>query len=210
MAACADQNPKHSDQFLIRVENRVLTLIDYNKAFELTKIAYPHNLLRDPAALRTIRSRLLSQLTEELILLERAKEMNIHVSEAEVEKAVSDIRKDYPDEVFEQTLLENAISYGDWRRALRVRLLKEKVVERELADQVSITTEDISEYIKNHFTNGNLDSGLTEGSADMDEIIIHHIRRQKAEEAYSTWINKLRNKYVIEINRDLWEKITGS
>jgi hypothetical protein len=33
------------------------------------------------------------------------------------------------------------------------------------------------------------------------------LRRKKAEEAYKPWIENLRKKYLIEINKKEWEKI---
>jgi hypothetical protein len=82
LAGCADSGPEPSDEYLIRVGDSIMTVVDFNRALELAKTAYPHNALKDPVVLKTLQFRLLSQLTEEVMLLERAKEMSITVSDA--------------------------------------------------------------------------------------------------------------------------------
>ena len=168
MTGCADSGPEPSDEYLIRVGDSVMTVVDFNRVFELAKTAYPHNALKDPVILKTFQFRLLSQLTEEVMLLERAKEINITVSDAEVEKAISEIKKDYPEGVFEETLLEQAVSYPAWKKAMKIRLIKEKVVAKELEEHVIITAGDISNYIENQNKDDGLEDGLETELKDQD------------------------------------------
>nr|MBC8391901.1 SurA N-terminal domain-containing protein [Deltaproteobacteria bacterium] len=106
---CVASEPDVPNEYLIRVGNRVMTVADFNRTFELAKAAYPHNVLQNEAVLKIIRSRLLSQITEEMILMQRAAEIQVSVTDEELEKAISDIKRDYPDGVFKQTLLECAV-----------------------------------------------------------------------------------------------------
>ncbi len=50
-----------------------------------------------------------------MILLERAKEIGVKVTASEVEKAMADIKSDYPDHEFQNSLIENAIPYPSWK-----------------------------------------------------------------------------------------------
>ena len=72
----------------------------------------------------------------------------------------------------------------------------------------------ISNYIENQYKDDGLDDGLEtelrEGSEDINEMIIKHLRRKKSEEAYHAWIKKLQEKYIIEINKEKWKKMTSS
>ena len=79
------------DEFLIRVGDHKVSVGDFNRAFEIAKSAYPHNLMQETSAYREAQVRLLNQMTEELILLERASELNISVTEEEVEAKVESI-----------------------------------------------------------------------------------------------------------------------
>jgi hypothetical protein len=210
LAGCADSESNDKDEFFIRVGDSVVTVFEFNRAFEISKAAYPHGAMQNPADIRDARLRLFYQMTEEMIILERAKELGIKVSDSEVEKAVSDIKGDYPDDEFEQALLENAVSYHSWKEGLKNRLHMEKVVAKELGEQIEITPEDISKYYEEHYKDDSLTSDLKEVSKDINVSIMRHLRMEKMEDAYKPWIKKLQKKYTIEINKAQLEKITGS
>lgn len=209
LAACANPDSMDEKEYVIRVQDRVLTVFDFKKAFEMAKTAYPHNVMQDPVALRESCLRLLNQLTEQMLIMERAQELGIETTELEVEKTISDIKKDYPEDVFEQTLLEYAVPYNVWEEGLKKRLLIEKVVNEELSEKITITPEEISEYYEGYYKGDGLTSDLKDRSKNINEIIITNLRRKKLEEAYKSWIKQLQKKYTIEVNKVQLEKITG-
>ena len=145
-----------------------------------------------------------------MILLERAHEIGISVTDIELEKAVAAIKSDYPSGEFEKTLLEFAVSYETWESRLKTRLIMEKVIEKELENRITITPEDIAAYYKKNFQGKKGESESTPASGDINEIIVKQLRREKAEDSYKTWIEELKAKYEIEINSEQWEKISGS
>ncbi|MDJ0831001.1 MAG: SurA N-terminal domain-containing protein [Desulfobacterales bacterium] len=208
--ACSDSKSKTNDAYLLRVRESVVTVEDFKKAFEIAKSAYSHNIMQDPVAYREAQYRLLNQMTEEIILHERAKDLNIVISEQEMEQAIADIKGDYPEGVFEQTLLENAISYEIWKKGLRNRLLMEKVVAKELEEQITINSQDIAKYYQEQLSNSDSETDNTQTPNNINEMIIKHLRREKAEKAYKTWISKLQPDYPVEINWEQWEKLIGS
>jgi hypothetical protein len=210
LLACEQKDTDLGKEVLIRVADRVITVLDFNNAFEIAKIAYDDNIKEQPEDLRKAQIRLLNQLTVEMILLERAEELGISISEAELEKAVSAIKSDYPEGEFEKTLLEFAVSFDSWKDRLGNRLILEKVIEEELKSRITITPEDISEYYQKNYQGREAESGSAQKPEDINEAIVKQLRRQKAEETYNAWIEDLKGQYAIEINSDQWEKITGS
>ena len=209
LAGCSDFEHKQRNEYFIKVGDRTITVADFNKAFEIAKNAYPHNRIQRPDVTREIRLRLIQQMTEEMILLERAKELDITITDSQVEKALRDIKTDYPDNVFQETLLEYAIPYQSWREGLKTRLLMEKVITQELGDKIEITHDDISKYYEEHFKDDNTSPDVKAMSEDTNNIIIKILRKEKMEKAYASWIKKLKNKYAIEINKKELEKMTG-
>lgn len=209
LPGCADSEAKHGDEYLIRVGERITTIDDFKRTFEIVKAAYPHNVLKGSACLREARLSLLNQLIEQMIILERAVEQNIGISDSEVEEVIAGIKKDYPEGEFDKTLLEYAVSYQSWKEALKNRLLIEKVIAEELEERVVITPGNISEYYERNYERFLLNSDSKEISANINEFIVKHLRREKVEEAYKVWIKKLRKNYKIEINRDRWEEIAS-
>lgn len=218
LAGCGDSAVDSSfgraDDYLIKVGNKVVTVIDFNKALEITKTAYPYNVIKDPVSFKGAQLRRLNQMIDELILQKRAEELNIRIADSKVEKAIADIKRDYPEGVFEQTFLECAVSYNSWKKGLKIRLLMEMVIAKDLGEQTAITSEDISKYYAEHYQGNSLRSGLKErcddGNENINDLIIKNIRREKTENAYKTWIVNLKRKYAVEINQAQWEKITGS
>ena len=210
LAACEHKDADLGKEVLIRVADRIMTVLDFNNAFEIAKIAYDNNIREQPEDLKQAQIRLLNQLTVEMILLERAEELSISVSEAELEKAISAIKDDYPEGEFEKTMLEFAVSYDSWKDRLKNRLILDKVIEEELKNRITITPEDISEYYQKNYQGREEESGSTQKSEDINEAIVKQLRRQKAEETYNSWIEDLKGKYEIEVNQEQWEKLTGS
>jgi FKBP-type peptidyl-prolyl cis-trans isomerase (trigger factor) len=212
LTGCANSDGPGAD-FLIRVGDHVLTVTEFNQAFEIVKAAYPHNLRQNSAELQQAQLRLLNQLVVELVLVAKAQELGIQVSDEELHQAVTEIKQDYPDDLFQQTLLEQAVSYDAWEKRLKTRLLIDKVIEKELKEKIVISADDIATYYEQHYKKQPPQGGSAknpEVESDIDEFIIRALRRKKAEEAYKDWITGLKKKYRIEINRQQWEKISGS
>lgn len=209
LSGCTDQDAVTSDEYIIRLGNNVITVSEFNRAFEIAKAGYPHSEMQDPTAVRSAKLRLLNQMSEEMIILERANEQGITISELEIQKAISDIKKDYPEDAFEQILLEYAVPYDAWEKRVKVRLLMEKVVAEELEGKVVITPVDISKYYEENEIDLEPTSELKENSQGINTNIVKHIRREKVEAAYQPWIKNLQKAYTVEINGPVWEKIMG-
>jgi len=207
---CMNSGSSPDNEPLIRVQDRILTVLDFNKAFEIAKTEYPYNFEDEPKDYRNARLRLLNQLVVEMIILERAKELGLSVSDDEVQKAVSEIKSDYPEDTFEKALLEFAVSYESWEAQLKKRLLMQKVIDNELKNQIVITPEDIAAYYERNPQATDTDADSINQTQVINENIIKHLRQEKAEQAYKIWIKELKRKYRIEINSTHWEKLSGS
>jgi len=205
LPGCHNDVSEQDNRCLIRVGASRITVQDFRDAFEIAKVAYPHNAMQDPEILKKLRSRLLNQLSDETILLERAKTLQIDVSETELEAAIEEIKADYPEGVFQQVFFESAISYPHWLQRIKTRLLIDRVIEKDLTDKVDITPEDVSNFLKDHDMMN--DTSLPYDYESMNEKTIAFLRRKKAEEIYPEWMKKLKQEYKIEIDHELWEKI---
>jgi hypothetical protein len=207
---CSGHDTGTGNEYLIRIGDSVVTVADFNRAFEIAKTAYTHNSLQNAEDTKDAQLRLLNQMTEELVLLQRAGELGIGVSDEELEKAVEKIRADYPEDAFEQTLLEYAVSYKSWKSGLKTRLLMEKLVQQELKDETVIQPDEVAKFYEENYNNDATQSGDTRNPAAVEEIIVKQLRRVKIENAYRNWIQNLRKRYTIDINKDQWNKILAA
>ena len=110
LSGCMETATEPVDAYLVKVGNSTLTVPEFNEVFEISKTAYSHSDIMDPKVVADIKLRLLNQMIEEMILLERAGAIGISISDGEFEKEVQKIKADYPDGVFEEMLLEAAVS----------------------------------------------------------------------------------------------------
>jgi len=206
LVGCSDVDHKQKDEYVIKVGNKTISVADFNKAFEIAKNTYPQNSIEQPEVIREVRWRLVQQMTEEMILLQRAEELGVTVKDSEVEKTLEEFKKDYPDNVFQEMLLEYAIPYRSWREGLKTRLLMQKVIAKELGDKIEITNDDISTYYEEHFKDDDTSSDVKEVPEDINNIIKKILRKEKMEKAYTSWIEELKNNYAVEINKKELEK----
>lgn len=206
LAACSgpDSQPPR-DAVLIRTDQQTITLAQFERAFEAARIAYSDERSVDPRVIENARLRLLNQMSEEVIIDRRASELGITLEDTELDSAIQEIKKDYPEDAFEQMLLESAIPYSLWRDRLRVRLQMEKVVERELAQPLTITAQEIEAYYKAHEDEFSVENEKTP-EMDLKRHIVDQLRREKVEAAYPQWMDGLRKRYQVEINWELWEQ----
>ena len=190
---------------MIRTDRQTVTQAQFERAFEAARIAYSDDRSVDPQVIQDARLRLLNEMAEEVTIDQRANELGIVLDDPELEAAIQAIKKDYPDDEFEQMLLESAIPYSLWKDRLRVRLLMEKVVDQELVQPVNITAQDIEAYYKAH----EKDFAINDESPpemDLKRHIVEQLRLEKVEAAYPLWMDGLRARYGVEISWELWEQ----
>jgi hypothetical protein len=209
-AACEDRGVQSMPVLLVRVNDQSISVGEFNRRFDAVSAEAPRPRTADPVVEKEMKLRLLHQLTEELILVERARELYLVVSDQELERAVEAIRADYPAGEFENVLLEQAILYGEWQEKLRMRLLKEKVVKEDLESSITLTPEEVSASYAANFPDRGASEGRKLNDAPVDENVIRLVRRQKAQEAYQAWLLDLKTRYDVEINASAWEDLIGS
>lgn len=197
-------------QVLLHVGQRDLTIDDFNRKFNMFRIASGTALGEDPTLEREMRLGYLKQLADQTVLLEFARERGLTVDAKELAQAVADIRKDYPDDMFEQMLLENAIEFEAWQESLRERLIIEKVIRKDLEQSIRISEEDMAEFFTRYrsgeapaSTNGD---SRAEG-VPTDEMMVRQLRRNKTEQAFTDWLTRLKAKHPVEINQDALNQI---
>lgn len=194
------QEPKKSD-YLLKVGQSSILPIDFKKSFEIAKIAYPYKVLRDKSQCTIIKNRLLKQITQRLILFERARELKISLSPQEFDTAIRKAKEGYTQTEFEQTLLESAINYEQWKKELKFRLLMEKVITRDLKKSIVLTPEEIASYRQK----------LKQKNRQLSpDLIEQHLQERKIKAAYQPWFQSLHQKYSIDLNKALWLKIINS
>jgi len=146
LCACRKQEATGSP-VLIRVDGRSVTLEQFKKGFAKTLPADEKLTEEERGDLE--RSYLVQVIDRELALAQ-ADQLGLSVAPQEVEAALLEHRRDYPDSAFEQMLKERGITLEDWRMELEKGLLMEKVVRQAVYDQVHVEEPEIEAYYQEH------------------------------------------------------------
>jgi len=199
---CQRESAVDDSAVLMTVGGRDVQQDEFHRAFRVFRAAYGAEADEAPAAQRAAIIRFIHQLADEMVLMAYARDRGVAVSEEDLNAAVEEVRQDYPEGLFEQMLLETAVNFADWKEALRTRLTIERLVQQELAAMVQITEADIAEYYREHADERPLPSSAVEEEAvQVDQMIIQQLRRQKTEEAYGPWLERIKAQYPVTIDQ---------
>jgi hypothetical protein len=201
--ACGTEENADPD-YLLRIDDLMITSRDYMAALDVMKAAYPYEALQDGPTLMTLKARLLKQLTGELVLAKRAEELGLSISDVELNQAMEKAAGDSPENILEKRLLEKAISPAAWKERLRMQILAEKVVDRELIAAIRLTPEDVKAYYQKRVDGR---SGAQVAPGEIDQALVKEMRREAAQKLYPQWFDTLQQRYVIELNEEQWQII---
>jgi len=139
--ACSSKTGS-SQGVVIRVGDQLITVRDIEGIVNITSL---ENGIPKKAVWSSINS-LVGRIVNDSLILEYGRDMGITLSEVELERAIQDIVKDYPESSFEETLLANCIDYDEWKERLREKLLIKKVVKEQTDSLSPISYHAIKSY----------------------------------------------------------------
>ncbi|MDH4062866.1 MAG: SurA N-terminal domain-containing protein [Acidobacteriota bacterium] len=125
------------------VDGREITRDEVEKAYR--RISQANSAPSEDEAL-TAKLNLLNELIVQDILLAKARELKIELTDAELDTAYADGRKDIPEEAFQQELTRRNLTAADMREGLRRDLTMQKVIEREVASKITVTDDDVAAF----------------------------------------------------------------
>jgi len=199
-AGCENQRIAE-DAVLARVADRVATQADFFQAMEMTAIAYERDRLDDPDVHRHLCLSTLAQLIEELVLEKAAADMGITVGADDIQAAEDAIRHDYPQQGFDRTMLENAISPQVWQKRLRARLLMAKVTARLPEATAEASPDEIAEASRRLVRSSDKDADA--------RALLALIRQEKSEAAYERWLHNAKQQMAITIDSAVWKRVSA-
>lgn len=151
------------------VDGREIRREEVEKAFRRT--SQPNPALSDEEAL-TAKLNLLDQVIIEDIMLAKARELKVEVTDAEVDTAYNDGKKDIPEDAFNKELTARNLTSADMREGLRRDLIAQKVIEREVVGKISVTDQEINDFFQANKAQFN----LAEDAYQIAQIVVTPVR----------------------------------
>lgn len=127
---------------VIRVGNRVVTVADLKRE---VRIASGENNVPQEAVWSSI-NELVNRIVDDALVLEYGEENGIFLNEIELEKAIQNIVKDYPENSFNEMLLSRCIDYDEWKERFSEHFLIKEIVKQQTASLPPISYHAIKSY----------------------------------------------------------------
>jgi peptidyl-prolyl cis-trans isomerase SurA len=151
------------EQVLVKVNGEIITKTE----LEQRQVAVIRQRMNgqqvDPEALKNdaqlkkvlaeVTPQLLVSAVDELLLLQRGRELGLHLGDDQFKQVVSNIRKEQglTDETkFQQALAQENMTMDDLRKQLERQMLIEQVQRQEIGSKLSITEEEARQYYVKH------------------------------------------------------------
>lgn len=155
----------------------------------------------------------LERLIDTKLQIEEAEKYGIHVTDAEIEGAIDEIKKKYSltDQDFQETLKKEGMSLNDYKRMLKEQIIIGRALNSLVRSKIIITEEEIKKYINAH----------PELSCDDDGYYVSQIflKKRENQEELKEKINEVLKKLVqgesfskvaYQMSEDITAKTGGS
>jgi peptidyl-prolyl cis-trans isomerase SurA len=128
------------------VNGRAITYAELDKQFGRSFPNQPEGVSPDETQFRKLE--LLRVMIDEEIMLQRAEKLGLIATDAEVDAKFNEIRAPYTQEEFQKQLEAQKLTVDELKSKLRRDLSVEKLVNKEIISQISITEKDINEFFE--------------------------------------------------------------
>lgn len=155
-----------SNRIVIRVNNRIATLYDYEKARsqlieDLQRSDLPPERLQERLA--DVGVEVMSDLLEEMLLLSRAEQLEAEPQRDEIDQAVERAKATAgieDDREFVQALASSGFTLESFREHLKKNLAMQSVMGQEVRPRIRLSEEDLRRYYSQHLEDFRLPTRL--------------------------------------------------
>jgi parvulin-like peptidyl-prolyl isomerase len=146
LVTCSRENLPHRKQVVATVNGEKIYLDEYQKRLNAQKGLLSAKALTESSNKQALLDEeILESMITEKIVLQRARELNLSVSDTELDRKILDIRKDYGDSFF-NLLTQQNVRYEDWREELRKEMLWDKLVAADVNAQIRVSEDEAEDY----------------------------------------------------------------
>ncbi|NWH05734.1 SurA N-terminal domain-containing protein [Desulfobacter latus] len=197
---CTDQKKVEEKGHIIKAGTVEISRADFVWELEIKQANYPYDIKNRPNEYNAMVLDLVSDLSDEAVLLAAAAAKGIDVSANELDAAIADFKKDYPEDSFDQMLLERAILYPVWKKRLKKDLVIRKLIMQDLVASQELHPGDMIAFYDR--VAGKSESRDNNNLKMMDEKkLLLKLRMEKSREALGEWLQALQAGYPVHINR---------
>lgn len=158
LASTGCQNKREEPGIIARVNGQPIFL---------TQLEYKYDLMHDGSegfvpSVKQVRNeygQILGDIIVQELVSQELAERGVPVSSAELKVAEDEVRSDYPDDAFEQILIEEYIDINAWRSQLKYQLAMDKFYKQILRPEIKIDYKEAEEYYRTHLSDFYMPAG---------------------------------------------------
>jgi parvulin-like peptidyl-prolyl isomerase len=148
LAACGSD--KDESRVVARVNDRPITLQELELKHDFMHLTWSGDVAPSVARLKSEYGQVLGELVVLELVAQELEDRGLAVTPEEVAAAEAVVRADYPEDAFEEVLVEEYIDLNYWRAELKDRLTLEKFFAEVLRPGVSLSSEEAEAYYREH------------------------------------------------------------
>lgn len=150
----------------------------------------------------SFRKKALQHLIDKKLQLQIAKQLNIRISDQEVNDVVSRIaqQNQMTTQQLTERLQAEGMNLSAYKETLREQLLLQKVQQQEVASKITISQEEVDSALRSTKWAKQLASGRSRAAVKKD--IEHSLLQEKFEVAGKNWLSKIRGIAFIDIKKE--------
>lgn len=145
------------DEIIAKVNGDIITRNDYEKSRKQIengmRQAQGASIARLNEEMALAEKNILRERIDQLLLISRAKELNINV-DSEINKQLADIQRNSkiadPEKFQEFVRQETGLPYEDYKSELKNQMLTQRVVRQEVSGKINFKKEELEKYYNDH------------------------------------------------------------
>ena len=141
------------NKFVAIVNDEVITQQDVDQLLSVLYAQYSQEYKGDELLQRMegVKKDILNQIIEDKLVLSRAKELGINVTESEISERLDYIKKGFPSEdEFYETLKTQGVTIANLKDRYRDQIMMKKLVDYEVKSRISVLPSEVSDYYEKH------------------------------------------------------------
>jgi parvulin-like peptidyl-prolyl isomerase len=158
-----------SRPYVATVNGSKIYLDDYQARLNKKMQMMPADFLKQPDYMKRFEEEFLDSMITEKIMELRAKELNISLSETELENKIQEIKKDYGEDFTSLFAREN-VNYEKWKEEFKKEMLLQKLIATDVNARIRIPEDEAENYF-----NERRDSYKTESRARVAQIVVRDL-----------------------------------
>lgn len=97
-----------------------------------------------------LKQEILNTMIDEKVMLLRARELSLFISDEELSRKIEEIKANYTHEGFARTLSSQNVDFDIWKEELKNRMLMEKLIAMDVNARVTVTEDEARAYYKSN------------------------------------------------------------